>query len=392
MKIGAFWLTIILCGQSALVIGDEIHLTTGKVIHTNRITEKNGTISYEVHGGSVSFPASMVREIIYGKTIPEPSTPATAPTKDISEQLLKTLFTESAIDKASLATVSIKTEAGYGSGFFISDNGYILTNRHVVRGDKKDRKEIDEEINKRQEIISKEARELDRQYKLIMAESRHRRLATSFVRSQNRRNYGVPDAIRERKLNEASLEVNRRILQNEKADYNDRKKKFIEEKSKFDDWKDEVLDARYKLTLQDEFEITLADKSTYQAILHAISSKHDLALLKIQGSITPYLDYGNAEIASRGLPVYAIGSPIKPEYHNTVTSGIVSGFHDGFIVTSAQTYPGNSGGPLVSREGKVIGIITLGVSLSKETPAGALGFALPIGAALTEFNRYLKKL
>ncbi|GEM_PF-3676975 len=399
MKKPAFWLAVILCSQSAWAIGDEIRLITGKVIHTdNRISEKNGKITYEIYGGFVSFPASMVKEIIYEAPRLKLSTPTAEPTRDLSEQVLNVLFTDSVVDRASLATVSIKTDAGHGSGFFISANGYIITNRHVVRGSEKQQKENDEEINKQEEILSKEERELDRRFNEILNLDRRLRLETNYVRYGNW-GYGIPGAGYNRKVDKANLEINRRNLQDQKAAFNERKKAFVAKKSKFDDWKDEVLDSRYNLANQDEFEITLADMSTHQALLYAVSSKHDLALLKIQGSTTPYLDYKISENVSRGLPIYAIGSPLSLKYHNAVTSGVISGFYDDFIVSSAPIYPGNSGGPLISGEGKVIGINTkaTGIKTMESSSSNGklkapLGFALPIGLALIEFNQYLKKL
>ena len=61
-----FWLAVLLCGQSALVFADKIHLTSGNLIHTNRVTKQGGEISYESHGGLVSVPASMVKKVVYG--------------------------------------------------------------------------------------------------------------------------------------------------------------------------------------------------------------------------------------------------------------------------------------------------------------------------------------
>ncbi len=92
LKKGVFGVVIILFGYSALAIGDEIRLITGKTIHTNKITKKNGQITYETQGGYVSFPASMVKKIIYGKPWLKVSAPAQAPTRDLSEQLLKVMY------------------------------------------------------------------------------------------------------------------------------------------------------------------------------------------------------------------------------------------------------------------------------------------------------------
>ena len=196
----------------------------------------------------------------------------------------------------------------------------------------------------------------------------------------------------------AKQKYNRNILQDHKAEFNRLERKFLIAKAKFDARKNDVLYGRYEQGRQKVFEVTLADKSKHQAQLVAMSSKYDLALLRIPDSKTPYLDHGNARNASRGLTVYFIGSPIKQEYNNMVTSGIISGFNDEFIVTSAQIYPGNSGGPLISQDGKVVGIATQAYGantadeMEPQQQQPVLSFALPIGIALVEFDPYLKNL
>ena len=76
---------------------------------------------------------------------------------------------------------------------------------------------------------------------------------------------------------------------------------------------------------------------------------------------------------SVGDPVLAVGSPLG--LGNSVSSGIVSAFHDGIIQFSAPISPGNSGGPVVDRTGRVVG-----VARSKLVGDGAegLSFAIPI--------------
>lgn len=84
-----------------------------------------------------------------------------------------------------------------------------------------------------------------------------------------------------------------------------------------------------------------------------------------------------------GDDVMAIGTPVAIDLGQTVSRGIVSGNrkHEErlFIQTDVSVSPGNSGGPLINKDGRVIGIVTLKIS---EDRAEGLSFAVPINQAL----------
>ena len=98
--------------------------------------------------------------------------------------------------------------------------------------------------------------------------------------------------------------------------------------------------------------------------------------------------------------VVAVGAPFG--LAATATSGIVSGLHrsgfgiaryEDFIVTDAPINQGNSGGPLVSLRGEVIGINTAIIS-GKDGPRGhgsfsGVGFAIPINVARAVAQRLI---
>jgi len=111
--------------------------------------------------------------------------------------------------------------------------------------------------------------------------------------------------------------------------------------------------------------------------------KTDLALLKISGNVgLAPLQLGDSDALRVGDPVIAIGNPFG--YSHTVTSGIISakgrvignGPYDNFLQTDASIHPGNSGGPLLDINGRVIGINT---AVSEE--GVGIGFAIPINIA-----------
>lgn len=101
----------------------------------------------------------------------------------------------------------------------------------------------------------------------------------------------------------------------------------------------------------------------------------DIALLKISGNFER-LKLGNSDNIQIGEKVIAIGNPLGLQF--SVTEGIVSGIHrpgptglEAYIQTDAALNPGNSGGPLINKQGEVIGINNFKVGGGE-----SLGFAL----------------
>lgn len=138
------------------------------------------------------------------------------------------------------------------------------------------------------------------------------------------------------------------------------------------------------------YKVVLNDKSTYDAKLVGNDPIHDLAVLKIEGKNFPYLDMASSGSQPIGLTVLAIGNSLG-RYDNSVTKGIISGLGrnltaaapnggvellDNVLQTDAEINEGNSGGPLINLEGKVVG-----VSVAVDKGGAGLGFAIPIDDA-----------
>ena len=128
--------------------------------------------------------------------------------------------------------------------------------------------------------------------------------------------------------------------------------------------------------------VTLDDGKTVPAKVVGTDPRTDIALLKIAvGHPLPYLKLGNSDHAEPGEWVIAIGNPFG--LSETVTAGIVSalgrnigaGPYDKFIQVDAPINEGNSGGPLLTQDGKVIGMNT--AILSPTGGSVGIGFAIP---------------
>ena len=107
----------------------------------------------------------------------------------------------------------------------------------------------------------------------------------------------------------------------------------------------------------------------------------DIALIKLEEDIYSPLTLASSDEVSPGTEVLAVGSPIKEEYGQSVSRGIVSAFRvehgQRYIQSDVQINPGNSGGPLITMEGKVVGIAVMG-----RTDAEGINFFIPIEEAL----------
>src|SRR5690625_7673521 len=109
--------------------------------------------------------------------------------------------------------------------------------------------------------------------------------------------------------------------------------------------------------------VRLSDRREYEAELIGSEAETDIAILRIDATDLPALEFGSTDSLKPGEWVIAIGSPFQ--FEQSVTAGIVSakGRSQGarqqyvpFIQTDVAINRGNSGGPLISTDGKVVGI------------------------------------
>lgn len=303
-----------------------------------------------------------------GKPAPPPS--------EVGTPLLVDYTARNAIEEAAAATVAIKTALGYGSGFFISANGHIITNKHVIRLPAKQARQADDYFNKVDSQVDELERRLDSEKKRLDAYKAKlvelKRLKENETDTSRKRSYEDEYAYRSKEYNEW------------KKRYEQNKRQFESRKARYQKGRGDFGYRSSVANLSQSFTIILVDNTELYVRLLSTSKDHDLALLKLDGYKTPALKPGSPYQLAQGDEVYAIGNPAK--LRNTVTSGIFSGFEGQYIQTNAQISPGNSGGPLIDAQGKVLGINT-----KKKVGTGleGLGFAIPIHIALSEFGDHL---
>ena len=135
--------------------------------------------------------------------------------------------------------------------------------------------------------------------------------------------------------------------------------------------------------------VSIPDGRSFDATLVGTDPLTDLAVIKIEGSNLPTVDFGDSSQLLVGEWVVAIGNALALEGGPTVTAGVVSalgrtiGAESGWtlydvIQTDAAINPGNSGGPLINLEGEVIGINTAKIS---SVEVSGVGFAVSADTA-----------
>jgi S1-C subfamily serine protease len=152
----------------------------------------------------------------------------------------------------------------------------------------------------------------------------------------------------------------------------------------------------------DQVKVTLASKKEVSAKVLGTDRSTDLALLKIKlgnEKITP-LKLGNSANVQVGEPVYAIGNPLGLQ--GSMSAGIVSALNRqidapngfqirGVIQTDAAINRGNSGGPLISPSGSVIGV-TAQIATEPGSPGNiGIAFAIPSNTVKKVANQILKE-
>jgi len=300
-----------------------------------------------------------------------------APNADLAAQLETTYNPVTPIAYATLAVVAVKTDYGEGSGFFCTEEGYILTNRHVVRPEPSDGL-----VEQDQALDDKE-----RQLKAIKANLKGARSQLGVMKEDLNGYEELIANSRDTKTLSWAKEAQHHLAQR----YQSERGKIASMERNMRRLKRDLRDAQWKLSsvrrssaTRDHFDIITKDGTALVAKLVKVSEAQDLALLKLDGYRTPFLKLDPSPGLSQGARVFAIGNPLG--MHDAVTSGVITQITPEYLLTDAQILPGSSGGPLLLESGKVIGInVARKVAAGSSKYAAGFGKVIPVSTALREF-------
>jgi S1-C subfamily serine protease len=155
----------------------------------------------------------------------------------------------------------------------------------------------------------------------------------------------------------------------------------------------DILTSLHVVADATEIELTFADGTTSSADVTVRQPDNDIAVVRATqppANLVP-ATLGNPGALRQGSEAFALGSPFG--LSGSVSAGVVSGLDrsfkmpnsdrvlHGLIQIDAAVNPGNSGGPLVNREGDVVGIVTALLNPTEEDVFIGVGLAVPIDVA-----------
>ncbi len=155
----------------------------------------------------------------------------------------------------------------------------------------------------------------------------------------------------------------------------------------------DILTSLHIVANSNDIQVTFADGTISSATVATQEPENDIAVLKadkLPAQVVPAV-LGNPRIMHVGDEVYAVGNPFG--LFSSISAGVISGFNrsfqprnsnlnlTGLIQIDAAVNPGNSGGPLLNRNGEVIGIVEGLVNPTDQNFFVGIGFAIPINVA-----------
>ena len=285
-----------------------------------------------------------------GSTTAVSSQPGAPTLPSFRSQPLESPNRTGSLAAARSATVLIKTGWGLGSGFIIDAHCHVITNRHVVETDgARVANNVVQDPGTRERLA-------DARQQLVLQINKEEDLRRALE--------GRPGT------NLEQAELDRHIAQ------------MREQLADLSSHLEQTISQRVEAAGRAGFTAILLDGREFDSLHADFDSSLDLAVFQLPIEGCPYIPAGRSTALAVGQRLFSIGNPSGLAY--TVTSGVFSGERrDGpnrLLQTDAPINPGNSGGPLITEDGRVIGINTMVLRGTQ-----GIGFAIPIESALDGF-------
>jgi S1-C subfamily serine protease len=154
-----------------------------------------------------------------------------------------------------------------------------------------------------------------------------------------------------------------------------------------------ILTSLHVVSDATEIQLTFADGTKSSAQIVTAQPENDIAVLQAAtppAQIVPAV-LGNPNAVHVGDDAYVVGNPLG--LYGSMSSGVISGLNrsfkppegerrlQGLIQIDAAVNPGNSGGPLLNRDGQVIGIVAALINPTGQDAFAGIGLAVPINVA-----------
>jgi S1-C subfamily serine protease len=155
----------------------------------------------------------------------------------------------------------------------------------------------------------------------------------------------------------------------------------------------DILTALHVVAGASDVSVTFGDGTKSPATVTTREQDHDIAVLRATrppATLVPAV-LGNPNAVRVGDEAFVVGNPLGLTW--SMSAGIISGLDrsfevpqtnqtiKGLIQIDAAVNPGNSGGPLLNRDGQVIGIVAALVNPTKQDVFIGIGLAVPIDVA-----------
>ena len=288
----------------------------------------------------------------FTQPVTEASPQAPQALQGLAAQLARAAPARNAIELARNATVFIQTRAGFGSGFIIDAACHVITSRHVVDSEGAG-------------VMTAAVAPADLRASMPTVDEAQ-------LRARIEQQIQLRDSLEGQPgTNLQIIEIDERIqtMQQELAD--------------LPTHRGHDGGRRAETVGPDGFTVTLIDGTQFHSLHAQISPRLDLAMFQLPANNCPHISPAESARVIQGERLYTIGNPSGLTY--SVTSGVFSGDRGSgdqrFLQTDAPINQGNSGGPLVTESGNVVGINTKVLSGTQ-----GIGFAIPIEAVYREFT------